>query len=120
MKQLLGREDIIQLVDLFYSKLQSDKLLDPFFEKVNWPKHLSIMYDFWENVIFQESDYSGNPMGIHKMIHSKNQISARHFKRWNKIFRDSVDELFEGENAELIKIRAENISNIMLKSFSKK
>ncbi len=36
-----------------------------------------------------------------------------HFQRWILLFNETVDELFKGEKAELIKQRALSISTVM-------
>lgn len=113
MKDITDRNDIIKLVDLFYKNLNQNEELSFFFRDVNWEKHLVTMYDFWENVIFYNGEYSGNPMVRHKLLHSSKKLTKEHFQQWNKLFFDTVDQCFKGENAELIKLRANNISNIM-------
>ena len=48
-------KDIELLVDNFYNKVKSDKLIGHFFNEVvqiNWEKHLPLMCDFLENMIF--------------------------------------------------------------------
>jgi hemoglobin len=37
-----------------------------------------------------------------------------HFEHWISLFHATVDELFHGENAELIKDRAQTIAAIMV------
>lgn len=104
------------LVNTFYRKVLADKLLGFIFQdvaKVNWLNHLPVMYDFWENVIFYTGSYEGNPLHLHKHLHHITPLEKSHFDRWNKLFLSTVDGLFEGPNAELIKVRALNISDIM-------
>jgi hemoglobin len=111
-----NRRDIEILVDSFYIKVKKDPLISYFFTEVvqiNWEKHLPIMYKFWENVVFHNTDYAGNPMGKHMEIHKKSPLKKSHFNRWVLLFKKTVDELFVGENAENIKSRAEAIAKIM-------
>lgn len=115
-KDILNRADIEMLVNAFYRKVLADKLLGFIFQdvaKVNWLNHLPVMYDFWENVIFYTGSYEGNPLHLHKHLHHITPLERSHFDRWNKLFLSTVDGLFEGPNAELIKERALNISDIM-------
>lgn len=115
-KDILSRTDIEILVNTFYRKVLADKLLGFIFQdvaKVNWVSHLSVMYDFWENVIFYTGSYEGNPLNLHKHLHHITPLGKPHFDRWNKLFVSTVDGLFKGPNAELIKERALNISEIM-------
>lgn len=115
-KDIVNRKDIEKLVNLFYAKVKEDKGISHFFTnvvKVDWDKHLPIMYRFWENVLFYTGNYNGNPMQQHLAINAKHPFTIKDFTQWTKLFNETVDELFEGENAELIKQRAQNISTIM-------
>ncbi|WP_136668811.1 group III truncated hemoglobin [Flavobacterium sp. H122] len=112
-----NRNDIIKLVDAFYKKVKTDAVIGYFFTdvaRVNWEVHLAKMYDFWENIMFYSGDYNGNPMVAHKELHKKSPMNTKHFQHWNKLFTDTVDELFAGEKADLIKERAFNISVAMM------
>jgi hemoglobin len=53
-------------------------------------------------------------MVAHVQLHQKSPLSAVHFDRWQQLFFATVDELFEGEMAELIKQRARSIATMML------
>lgn len=122
-KDIKNRADIELLVDNFYGKVKTDKLIGNFFTEViqiKWEKHLSIMCDFWENIIFFSGNYIGNPMNLHQHLHKIKDIEKKHFNRWNKLFSASVDELFSGEKATLIKSKAKNIASIMQKNIFKK
>ena len=113
---IANRDDIILLVNTFYEKVKRDNVIGYIFNdvaKVNWEKHLPVMYDFWENVIFFTGAYTGNPMTAHKQLHQKTPLNAEHFQEWIKLFTQTVDELFEGEKAELTKQRAISIATVM-------
>jgi len=115
-KDILNRKDIEKLVNLFYEKVKQDKIISHFFSdvvKVDWEQHLPIMYRFCENVLFYTGNYNGNPMQQHLTIHSKHPFTIKDFTQWTILFNETVDELFEGENAELIKQRGQSISTIM-------
>jgi hemoglobin len=111
-----NRTDIEQLVNTFYDKVQVDEVIGYLFNdvaKVNWEQHLPRMYDFWENIIFQTGSFRGNPMAAHVQLHQKSPLSKEHFARWQQLFLATVDELFEGEKAELTKQRAMSIATMM-------
>lgn len=113
---IASRKDIEILVDLFYSKIKRDDHIGFIFSdiaKVNWEKHLPIMYDFFENMLFYTGSYTGNPMELHKHINRLFPLTEGHFKQWNYLFSTSVDELFAGETAQLVKQRARSISTVM-------
>ncbi len=115
-KDIVTGKDIELLVDTFYDKIRKDELIGFIFTdiaKVNWEKHLPIMYSFFENMLFYTGSYTGNPMELHKHINRLFPLTDEHFKRWNLLFSTSVDELFAGERAELAKQRAKSISAVM-------
>lgn len=120
MKQdIKNSKDIELLVNAFYEKVKTDKLIGPFFNEIvhiNWPKHISIMCKFWDNILFFSGEYEGNPMTLHHHLSQLKNIEKKHFKRWNTLFSKTVDKLFEGEKAALIKKRALSISDIIQKN----
>lgn len=108
--------DIKVLIDHFYERVVTDPMIGYIFTdsfKVNWEKHLPVMYSFWENTIFYTGNYTGNPMMIHQRIHELVHLTQEQFDRWVTLFCASVDELFEGEKAGLAKQRAESIATVM-------
>ena len=115
-KDIETKKDIESLVDAFYNKIQADELIGYIFTdiaKVNWEKHLPIMYSFFENMLFYTGGYTGNPMELHKHINRLFPLNESHFIRWNLLFTTTVDELFAGEKAGLVKQRAKSISDVM-------
>lgn len=113
LKDIQQKQDIVNLVNLFYTKVRDNKILSGHFINVDWNYHLPIMYDFWENVIFHTGNYSGNPMAKHQMLSQSNPISNIHFSQWLKLFTETINELYEGENASLLVERAKSIASIM-------
>lgn len=115
-KDITSREDIVQLVDRFYERAKSDDLIGPVFTeivKVNWEKHLPVMYTFWENILFYTGGYEGNPLEIHRHLNRAVPLTAAHFFRWNELFATTVQEMFSGEKAALAIQRAMSISTVM-------
>lgn len=110
------RKDIELLIDRFYEKVKPDPVIGYIFTdviKVDWPRHLPRIYDFWENAILFTGAYNGNVMAIHKHINHIIPLSAEHFKTWTDLFCTTVDELFDGEKAILAKQRALGIATVM-------
>jgi hemoglobin len=105
---ILERDDIKILVDRFYDKVKDDSLLGPVFSHVDWPHHLPIMYDFWASMLLGDQTYRGNPLQKH--IHLA--INKNHFDQWLVLFTQTVDENFQGEKAEEVKMRAQSIAGI--------
>ena len=115
-KDIANRSDIEQFIKSFYDKVLKDETIGFIFTdiaKVNWEKHLPIMYDFWENVIFFTGKYSGDPMNVHRNLNNLIALKSEHFKVWIILFNQTIDELFLGENAERAKQRAMSIATIM-------
>ncbi len=115
-KDIADIKDVELLVNSFYEKAKTDPLIGPFFTtifSINWEKHLPVMYKFWNNAIFFTGGYSGNPLEVHRKIHRKARFSEQHFKRWNKLFAETIDEHFEGPKAALAKERAASIAIVM-------
>lgn len=113
MNDIENRQDIEVIVNKFYNKVQADETISFMFDHVHWEKHLPLMYDFWDNVLFYTGNYSGNPMAKHQMAHHRNPMTTEHFKRWLFLFAETVDELYDGPNATILKARAESIATIM-------
>lgn len=115
-KDITGRADIEVAIRSFYDKVVADDTIGFIFNdvaKVNWEKHLPVMYDFWENVLFFTGKYNGDPMNVHKHLNNVTELNTNHFARWTRLFNQTIDELFEGENAERAKQRALSIATVM-------
>ena len=111
-----NRGDIEKLINSFYDKVKRDEVIGFIFNdvaKVNWEKHLPVMYGFWENIIFFKNTYNGNPMLVHIHLNEIIKLRKEHFERWLQLLTNTVDELFEGEKAALAKEKAISIATIM-------
>lgn len=110
------KDDIKLLVDTFYNKVRADDCIGYIFTniaKVNWEKHLPVMCSFFENMLFYTGTYTGNPMELHNHISRLFPLTKEHFERWESLFNQTIDELFEGEKAATAKQRAKRISAVM-------
>lgn len=52
-------------------------------------------------------------MEIHYDVNEKIPLQSNHFDSWIKLFTSTVDDLFRGEKADLAKIRAKSIAQLM-------
>jgi hemoglobin len=52
-------------------------------------------------------------MQPHMNLHQKSPLEKHHFETWLGYFKQTVDELFEGEKAFLAKERATSIATVM-------
>lgn len=110
-KEISSREDVKELVDSFYAKVNEDSLLSPIFNDfagVKWENHLPIMYDFWSSILLGDMSYKGNPFLKHMVL----PIDKDHFSRWLELFLETVNERFTGAVAEEAKKRASTIAGI--------
>ncbi len=120
MKDIETRKDIDDLLIEFYKKAFADDLIGFIFTDVarlDLDEHLPIIGDFWETLLFNTGDYAKykrNPLEIHAVLHKKTPLLAEHFRRWLEIFNSTTDEMFAGERAEFLKLRAGTIGSRML------
>lgn len=116
-KDILSRADLYLIVSEFYIDLLKNERLSHFFEDFKDDKklqtHLDVLVDFWDNTLFYSGSYSKNAIKPHIKIHSDNAISTLDFETWLQLFQKSVDDNFEGQNADTIKSRALSIATVM-------
>jgi hemoglobin len=108
MKDITERNDIVYLVDSFYTKVMKDELLSPVFSHIDFPNHLPTMYNFWASMLLGEQTYQGNPFQKHIGL----PIQAEHFDTWLKLFTETVDKNFSGTKADETKSRAQSIAGV--------
>ncbi len=116
MKDINNRKDIENLIDEFYRKVIRDDLIGVFFTeivKLDWDKHIPIMYDFWESILFGNHEYMGNPMHKHISLNKMKVITDQHFERWLDLWQETLLENYSGEKADEAMMKARNIAAIM-------
>ncbi len=106
MREIENKQDIEELVDIFYNKIMKDELLSPFFKHLNLEIHLTKMVQFWSFVLLDEVGYTTNVVEKHL----KMPLEKNHFDQWLKLFYETLDELFVGEKVDLAKQRAFTIA----------
>ena len=116
MKQdIQDRNDVFTLVSAFYAKVRQNKEIGPFFNETidDWPAHLEKLTDFWETNLFLVSKFRGNPMKAHKEVDQNfnNTLEQKHFGEWLNMWFETIDELYEGERANIAKNRARNMAH---------
>jgi hemoglobin len=115
-KDIASRTEVIELVDKFYEKVKADEAISFIFSdiaRVDWEKHMPVMYDFWESVLFYTASYTGNPMIAHRKLNNLITLTPEHFTTWLKLFHATIDENFSGDKAELAKQRSTSIATVM-------
>jgi hemoglobin len=115
-KDITSREDIENLIRLFYKKLLADENLSYIFTevaKIDLEPHIILISDFWDNLIFGTDVYKRNAMKPHLDLNKQTPLKKEHFDGWLAHFKNSVDELFGGEKAHFAKNRAQSIAMVM-------
>ncbi len=115
-KEIQDRQDLLLLLQQFYKKLLNDSSISYLFTdiaKVNLDHHFPVLVDFWDSILFQSGTYQKNAMQPHIALHQQSPLRQHHFETWLRYFKETVDELFTGENAVIIKERATSIATVM-------
>ncbi len=115
--QISDREDIKLLIDTFYNQVRADELIGYIFNDIShidWPKHLPVMYDFWEAMLLHNPVYRGQVIPAHIALDKKTPLNQAHFTRWRELFFSTLDDLFEGEVVEDAKRRVNLMEPLML------
>lgn len=119
-KQIENRADVSFLVHQFYAKIRADKEIGFYFNEMisDWDAHLEKLTDFWETNLFGVRKYKGNPHAVHNEVdaHFDEKITPNEFGIWLNHWFQTIDEHFEGENAETLKRRARKMSTFLYMS----
>lgn len=110
------RKDIETMIITFYERVKPDPVIGFIFTdvvKMDWPKHVPVIVDFWETILLDNPVYMSNAMGVHYALNKKVPLTREHFERWVELFTTTVDELFAGAIATLAKTRARSIAGLM-------
>ena len=122
INDVLDRSDISDIVERFYANTLKDPIVGFLFTdvaKIDLDHHLPIIVNFWSDIVLSENSYHGNPLSKHQEIHTKVPLRAGHFTRWLYLFNKAVDEKHQGENAQLMKNRAEIVAKSIAASLTK-
>jgi hemoglobin len=106
----ISEDEILRLVDAFYTKVRADPWLGPIFQRAipgDWGPHLAKMHDFWSSVMLTSGRYKGNPVAAHLRTEG---IEPRLFTHWLELFHETCRELFEDSVAEAFRAKSERIA----------
>ncbi len=109
-------EDIEALMRAFYSRVLADEEIGYIFTdvaKLNLETHMPRICAFWENVLLGSTAYKKNVLQVHLDLHQEEALKPEHFERWLMIFDETVDAQFEGEIANMAKVRGRSIATVM-------
>jgi hemoglobin len=107
------RADCERLVRAFYGRALTDPIIGFIFTdvaKLDLEAHVPRIASFWETVLLGARTYSGGAFRPHAELNERVQLRAGHFQRWLALWAQTVDELFEGERAELAKAHAQRVA----------
>ena len=112
MRDIQNREDLLFLMEAFYSRMMKDEHLGYIFTDVanlDLDHHLPLLADFWNNAWFHTGGYKNNVVQIHKDLSKKETLQPSHFERWQELLALTIDEHFQGEISEKMKLRAKQV-----------
>ena len=101
-----NKKDIELMIRTFYGNLFTDDSIKEVFANTDFEAHVPHMIAFWSFVLLDEEGYKTNVFDKHLHL----PIREEHFDTWIKHFTGTIDRLFEGEKAELAKLRAETLA----------
>ena len=108
------RADCERLVRAFYGKALEDPIIGFIFTdvaKLDLEAHVPRITSFWQTVLLGEKTYNGGAFGPHAHLHARVELKRGHFDRWLQLWFGTVDELFEGETANLAKVHALRVAS---------
>ena len=94
LKDIENRKDIEDLLYAFYRKVFTDQLIGHFFTIIvplDLEKHVPVITNFWESIIFNTQNYRKNVMEIHHDINRQSSIKKVHLDRWVELFSQTID-----------------------------
>lgn len=101
-----NKKDIELMIRTFYGSLFKDESIKQVFANTDFEAHVPHMIAFWSFVLLDEEGYKTNVFDKHVHL----PIKEEHFATWLGHFENTIDMLFEGEKAELAKLRAKTIA----------
>jgi hemoglobin len=116
MTDINSELDIDILVRKFYDKLLNDKLMSPYFQDLDLESHFKNIVAFWSLILLDKPGYQNNVFEKHARL----EINETHFERWVLLFCETIDDLYNGQKADLAKSRAHILSYTFISKMNKK
>jgi hemoglobin len=107
------RDDCERLVRAFYGRALTDPVIGWLFTdiaRLDLEAHVPRIASFWETILLGAGSYGGGAFAPHAALHARAELRAGHFERWLWLWQQTVDELFEGERAQLAKSHAVRVA----------
>ncbi len=93
----INEDFISELVDTFYSRIQTHETLGPIFNNAigdEWDSHLPKMKRFWRSITLYTGEYSGRPVPVHQKLEG---VEPEHFQQWLKLFNETLSDIAPNE-----------------------
>ena len=116
MRDIQTRDDMLNIMTAFYEQLMTDPIIGFFFTDVaqlDLAEHVPKVAQFWAFQVLGEKGYRGDVFNAHLQLHNKSAMNTDHFHRWLFILHNSIDHLYAGSNADLMKWKAAAIAKKM-------
>lgn len=115
------KENLRQMVNLFYTKVLKDELVGPFFierlgddmKNEKWIPHLELLTNFWASIALGDFEYKGNPFAPHA---SMQNLSREAFLRWLELFATTLDIVYVPQIANQLKERSTIIAGNFMRN----
>lgn len=117
--ELASRAEIDVLVRRFYDRALGDPMLAPVFDVLaafGLEEHLVVVGDFWEQILFRTTRYTGAFIPVHRALHGQHGLTPARFERWLRLWHETVDELFVGLGAERAKSKADAMAQSLART----
>ena len=115
---LSSASQIEHFVDRFYARLLHDPQLAPIFlevAQIDLNTHLPLIKSYWCKLLLGQQGYQRHTMNIHRALHTARALEQADFERWLDAFVATVDEHYEGSEAE----RAKRIARLIAANMQK-
>jgi hemoglobin len=114
MKDIETEEDISFWLHKFYEKLLADPVTAPKFEDLDLAAHMPKLVQFWAFVLLDKPGYTTNVFERHSHLN----LEKEHFDVWLQHFRETTEQLFAGEKAEMAKQRVTLLATTFMHKIS--
>lgn len=117
--EICSRSEVNFLVSKFKDRIRLHPDLGTIFNGVvtDWETHLIHLSDFWEMILLQNGPWEGkfNPVKVHRDVDKSvdHSIEQAHFGNWLELWFGTIDEFFDGENANYAKEHARRLAHML-------
>lgn len=108
MNQPIEETALPALLDNFYSRVRSDTLFSPLFNREGWLAQANRLADFWSSMMAN----GGHCESIPRLRHpgEDRSITAPMFERWGTLWREVTTEMLPPAAAAAMQFRSRRIS----------